>query len=465
MKNQRTKPTRVAVIGAGPMGLAAAYELAKAGCAVKIFERDDRIGGQSATMDFAGMRIERYYHFVCKPDKALFAYLDELGLTGKLRWAETKMGFYFDGTLHDWGNPIALLKFPKLGLIDKLRYGAHVMWSKQISDWRPYDKMSSTAWLKRWVGQKAYDTVWRSLFEYKFYDLQDELSAAWLGTRIKRVALSRKSLMKEELGYIVGGSEMLLSALLERIERLGGELALRTAVDEVVIDGGAVVGVRIGNAVEPFDQVVSTIPMPYLVPLLPGLPADERAKIAAIRNIAVVCVLLKLKRPFTPNFWLNINDSRIEIPGFIEYSNLNPVDGPNGASLLYAPYYMPKTRAKYGRPGQAFIEETIDAMRLIRPDWDPGEVVASAASRYEYAQTVCSPGFYDALVPMESKVKGLFMADTSHGYPEDRSISDSVGIGGQLAELARKAAAQVREGTHVQAASSVSDRWGLGRHG
>src|SRR6478752_3028946 len=105
----QTRPaTRIAVIGAGPMGLATAYELAKADHSVKIFERDDRIGGQSATMDFAGMRIERYYHFVCKPDETLFAYLDELGLRAQLRWAVTKMGFFTGGKLHDWGNPIAL---------------------------------------------------------------------------------------------------------------------------------------------------------------------------------------------------------------------------------------------------------------------------------------------------------------------------------------------------------------------
>jgi protoporphyrinogen oxidase len=440
MKHQNDRQKRIAVIGAGPMGLAAAYELAKAGHSVKIFERDDRIGGQSAMMDFAGLRIERYYHFVCKPDVTLFAYLDELGLSNRLRWATTKMGFFSGGKLHDWGNPIALLKFPGLSMVDKVRYGLHVMYSKNIKDWRKYDSMSSTDWLKRWLGPKGYDVLWRSLFEYKFYELQDNLSAAWLGTRIKRVALSRKSLMKEELGYIEGGSEVLLNAVLTRFKGLGGELALSTGIDEVVIENDAVKGVQSGGAFEPFDQVVSTIPMPYLVKLVPSLPADEKAKVAAIQNVGVVCVLLKLKKPFTPNFWLNINDPRIEIPGFIEYSNLNPVDGKHGASVIYAPYYMPKSNPKYTRDGQAFIDETIAAMKLIRPDFDPSDVLASAASRYEFAQTVCTPNFYEALVPMVSTVRGLFMADTSHGYPEDRSISDSMGIGAQLASLTQQAA-------------------------
>ena len=131
---------------------------------------------------------------------------------------------------------------------------------------------------------------------------------------------------------------------------------------------------------------------------------------------------------------MNINDERIEIPGLIEYSNLNPLDG---SAIIYAPYYMPQMHPKYRREFRAFIDETLGYMRLIRPDFDATqEVVAATASRYEFAQTVCTPGFYEALPPMKSKVKGLYMADTSHYYPEDRSISESLRIGAQLVRLA-----------------------------
>lgn len=420
------------------MGLAAAYELGKAGYAVTLFERDDRIGGMSAFVDFAGTRIERYYHFICRPDVTTFQYLREFGLIDRLHWVETKMGFYYNGTLYDWGHPFALLRFPNLGFIDKARYALHVMRAKGIRDWRPYDALSSTEWLQRWIGRRAYDVLWRSLFHYKFYEYQDQLSAAWLGTRIKRVALSRKSLFREELGYLEGGSEVLLEAVAERIQSIGGRICLRAGVEEVTIRGEGVdrrvTGLRVGGEAHAFDQVISTIPLPYLVRVMPGLPEEEKAKVAAIRNVGVVCVLLKLRRPFTRNFWMNINDPRIEIPGLIEYTNLNPLDG---SAIAYAPFYMPQTHPKYRRDFKLFIEETLGYMRLIRPDFDPAsEVVASTASRYEFAQTVCSPGFYNALPPMRSRVSGLFMADTSHYYPEDRSISESMRIGARLARLA-----------------------------
>lgn len=350
------------------------------------------------------------------------------------------MGFYFNGRLYDFGNPWALLSFPGLGLMDKLRYGLLVMRTKEVEDWRPYDAFPATQWLKQSIGERAYDVLWRSLFHYKFYDLHDQLSAAWLGTRIKRVALSRRNLFREEMGYLVGGSAALLDAMHGRVQDLGGQVHLNAGVEHVCIearDGSSrVSGITVNGEFVPFDTVISTIPLPYLVRLMPKMPADERAKVAAIKNVGVVCVLLKLKRRFTQNFWMNINDPRIEIPGLIEYTNLNPLDG---STIVYAPFYMPHTHPKYRRNFQAFIDETLSYMKLICPEFDPAsQVLASTASRYEFAQTVCSPGFFNALPPMKSTACGLYMADTSHYYPEDRSISESLRIGAKLAVMARE---------------------------
>ena len=435
MAAEEGAPIRMAVIGAGPMGLAAAAALVGKGAQVTLFERDDRLGGMSAQFDFDGTRIERYYHFVCAPDQTTFDYLRAYGLEEKLRWADTRMGFYWNGSLHDWGNPQAMLRFPGLSFLQKLRYGLHVMRAKSITDWRPYDRLTSTEWLQRWIGKPAYETMWRSLFHYKFYEHEHSLSAAWLGTRIKRVALSRKSLFQERLGYLEGGSEVLLAAMARRLEADGCSIALSSPVEAVVTsrEGRQVCGLRVGGVELPFDAVVSTVPLPHVPALVPDLPAAERAKIEAVVNVGVVCVVLKLKRPFTRNFWLNISDPRLQIPGLIEYTNLNPLDG---TSIVYAPFYMPQTHPKYDRPQQAFIDETLDCLRTIRPDFDSADVMAATCSRYRYAQTVCPPGFLEALPPMRSALSGFFMADTSYYYPEDRSISESLRTGERLAAVA-----------------------------
>ena len=415
------------------MGLVCALELLKSGHAVEIFEYDDRIGGMSASFDFDGLQIERYYHFICKPDHSLFELLRELGIEDRLRWTDTKMGFYCNGAMYRWGNPVALLAFDQLNLFDKLRYAAHVMYTKSIRDWRNLDRIGATDWLKRWLGERGYQILWERLFQLKFYEYSEQLSAAWLGTRIKRVALSRRSLMQESLGYLEGGSETLLGALRSRIESLGGHIRLRTPVNRVIVAGNKVVGIEAAGANFEFDQVLSTVPIKFVPRLAPDLPKDFVDQIEQIENIPVVCVIFKLRQRLSENFWTNICDADIEIPGIIEYSNLN---GSAGPAIVYAPFYMPKTNPKYARADEAFVEEVISYLPRINPDFCRDWVVGAHCHRYAFAQTICPPGFFKMLPSMRTPISGFYMADTAYYYPEDRSISESAKLGVKLARTA-----------------------------
>jgi protoporphyrinogen oxidase len=426
---------KFAVLGAGPMGLMAAIELLRAGHEVDLYERDDRMGGMSASFDFQGLKVERYYHFICKTDFPLFELLASLGLSDKLKWTDTKMGYFVDGKLYKWGTPFALLSFPGLGWIDKFRYALHVMVTKGVRDWSKLDKVEATAWLRKWLGDRAYDKLWKRAFELKFFEHTGNLSAAWIGTRIKRIALSRRSLMHESLGYLEGGSDTLLAAMEKELLGLGGRIHLRAGIEQVLVEGNRVAGVRVAGEARPCDAVVSTAPLPYLPALVPDFPPEFAVRIRAIQNIPVACVILKLKHAVSENFWMNISDPGIAIPGVIEYSNLNPGTR-EGEHILYAPFYMPKTHPKWAQPNEELIDEVIGYLGRLNPDFRPDWVLARHCHRYDLAQTICPPGFAAMLPPMRTPIEGLFMADTAYYYPEDRSISESVAVGSQLARLA-----------------------------
>ena len=72
---------------------------------------------------------------------------------------------------------------------------------------------------------------------------------------------------------------------------------------------------------EKFDTVINTVPLPFVTKLVPSLPKEELQKIDKLVNVAVVCVVIKLKKSISKNFWVNVNDSKMDIPGFVEYTN------------------------------------------------------------------------------------------------------------------------------------------------
>jgi protoporphyrinogen oxidase len=183
---------------------------------------------------------------------------------------------------------------------------------------------------------------------------------------------------------------------------------------------------------EAFDKVISTIPLPYIPRLMPDLPISILDRFRSINNIAVVCVIVKLRKALTGNFWLNTNDPEMDIPGLVEYSNLRPLD----QHIVYIPFYMPGEHPKFAEPDQAFLDKVRHYLKKINPALNDEDFIDIRASRYRYAQPICDPGYLDKLPPVALPVNGLWVADTSYYYPEDRGISESIDFGRKIAREA-----------------------------
>lgn len=214
------------------------------------------------------------------------------------------------------------------------------------------------------------------------------------------------------------------------IEKHGGEVRLQSPVGRVVLDAGRVVGVEVAGQLETFDKVISTIPLPYVPRLMPDLPNDVLQRFRAIKNIAVVCVVAKLRKALTGNFWLNTNDPEMDIPGLVEYTNLRPLD----QHVVYVPFYMPGEHPKFAESDQAFLDKVCRYLKKINPTLNDEDFIDLHVSRYRYAQPICEPSYLDRLPPVALPVKGLWVADTSYYYPEDRGISESIGFGRKMAK-------------------------------
>lgn len=430
---------RVAVLGAGAMGLAAAHRALALGHEVTLIEAAPEPGGMAAHFDLDDLSIERFYHFVCKSDRPTFELMQELGIGDRMRWRPTSMGYFTRGELHPWGDPVSLLRFPYLTLAQKLRYGLLMFVSTRRGHWDALEHQSARRWIERWCGRSVYEALWRPLFDLKFYEYADGISAAWLWTRIRRVGRSRRSLMQEELGCIEGGSETLVTALVDAIQARGGTILLREQATRVRTEAGRVTGVETARGFHAAEAVISTVPTPHVAALVPDLPGSWREAYARIANIGVVCVVLKLRRSVTPHFWVNVAEPGTPIPGIIEFSNLRPFA--SGEAVVYVPYYMPASNPLWSRPDAVFVAESLACLARINPSVSEGDLIASHVGRLRHAQPVCPPGFRAMLPPVRTPIEGLQIADTSFYYPEDRGIAESVRLGQAMAHAVQPAGA------------------------
>lgn len=424
---------RIVVIGSGAMGLAAAYQAAKDGHEVTVLEAAGEPGGMAAHFDLQGLSTERFYHFICKTDAATFALLKDLGIEDKLRWRTTTMGLFTHGKLFQWGTPTALLKFPHISLLSRLRYALFAFVSVRRERWDSIETESARSWITRWCGAEVYEKLWAPLFRLKFYEYADNVSAAWIWTRVKRIGRSRRSLLEEELGYLEGGSQLLVDTLVDRVQTMGGILHLNAPVTRVVSNGTQVTGVETPAGVFPADHVLCTVPTPLLNDMVPDLPENWRKKYDAIKNIGICCLVYKLRKAVTPHFWVNISDPSIEIPGIVEFSNLRPFAEDH---IVYVPYYMPVTNVKFSWTDDQLLSESFGYLQRLNPSLTQDDVRAAYVARLRYAQPICEPGFLNKIPPVQTPIAGLQIADTCFYYPEDRGISESVRYGREMAERA-----------------------------
>jgi len=213
------------------------------------------------------------------------------------------------------------------------------------------------------------------------------------------------------------------------IERAGGEIRLSSPVTHVRLEEGAVKGVESGGKFEAFDAVISTIPLPFARAVLKDLPEEILQRYAAVEYMGVACVIAKLTRQVTDKFWINIQDPDFDIPGLIEYTNLRPMQH----HIVFAPYYLPTDHPKYQDPDHVFVTKMRKHLKLVNPRLTDDDILDVRVHRYRYAQPVCPTGFGSCLPHWKLPFKGLFVADTSFYYPEDRGISESIDLARQMA--------------------------------
>ncbi|UCC78085.1 MAG: FAD-dependent oxidoreductase, partial [Anaerolineales bacterium] len=189
----------VGIVGAGITGLTAAYELGKAGHKVAVFEQASQPGGLSSTFrdDRWDWPLEKFYHHLFASDDIVLNLSRELGLGDKIFFPKPVTAIWHDGDMNAFDSPIAVLRYPYLSLVDKIRVGLVTLYLRLSSNWRPLERVTAHDWLPRYIGQHAYEALWEPLLANKFGGAYQDVNMAWFWARIHK--------RTQRLGYYVGG--------------------------------------------------------------------------------------------------------------------------------------------------------------------------------------------------------------------------------------------------------------------
>jgi protoporphyrinogen oxidase len=346
------------------------------------------------------------------------------------------MAYFVDGTLYPFLTPFELLRFRPLRFHDRIRAGVAVKLAQRMKE-EEIAPQRAAPWLKRMFGEAAYRVIWEPLMRFKFSEHADEISAAWIWARMVRLSRSRTSPWREELGYIEGGTQAILDALATDFEARGGRIVRSAPVEQILIEAGRAVGVRVGGETLLAEAVVSTVTTSRFRQLTAGLEGEYVDRLKRIPTIGIFCLFLRLERPVTPFFWVNTNDRRVPFAGMIEYTNLNPLPELGGDRILYVPQYLSADDPRYAQSDEEVLRRYTDALALINPVFDRTWVRFSAVFRDRFAQPICLTDYRTTTPGVQTPVPNLFLTDSCQLHPHDRTISGSFDLGLKAAALAQ----------------------------
>ncbi len=431
------QPRRVAIIGGGVTGLTAAYDLTRQAASpplqVTIYENGRQLGGLAA--GFRGRPgwdwpLEHFYHHLFLSDKAMLALLDELDFAHALKSYRPNTAIHIQGNNYVLDSVTRVLRFPLIPLADRLRMGMVIAYLRYhpARPWRSFDRIVADAWLKRWMGERAYAAVWEFQLQGKFGDYYRQVNLAWFWARV----YARTT----RLAYFDGGFQAFIEHLAARVQAQGAQICTDAAVGAIRarVGGGFTIEVA-GQPPADYDQVLSTVGPAAMAKLAPGLPAAYLGQLQQLQSMGAVVLTVALDRKLTADmYWISL-PKREGIPflALVEHTNMIDPSHYAGDHLLYLGDYLPPDHRYFDLTAEQLLDEFAPHLKKFNPAFDRSWVTGAWVHTAKYAQPVPPVG-YAALIPStRTPLPGLFFASMSQVYPWDRGTNYAVELGRRVA--------------------------------
>lgn len=424
---------KIAIVGAGIAGMSAAYDLAKAGHRVQIFEASHQVGGLASGFKEPhwDWSVEKYYHHWFASDAHMLGLIDELGLSEKVLFPRPFTVVNYKDQWYPFDSILQALLFPGLGWgINKLRFGLAGLFLRLTKNWQALEKVTAHAWMLRWVGKKVYQDMWEPLLIGKFGPHYQDVPMAWFWARIHA--------RTTHLGTFQGGFQAFCDEFAEILRGMRVEIHLNTAVAGISkSENGLDVSLPHGSKTG-FERLLVTTSPGLMAKLTPELPDEYLQGLLNLKHMGAMVMTLSLKHPLSEQgyYWFNLpKNAGYPFLALVEHTNYVSAENFGGEHIIYCGDYLETDHDYFELNQDQLLERFKPALKRINPKFQDDWILNTWLHRTQYAQPVPGLNHSKNIPEIETPIEGLFFASMSQVYPWDRGTNFAVEIGRRAAKI------------------------------
>ena len=406
---------KIAVIGAGPAGLTAAYEIAKTGMEVEVFEASPHVGGMCRSFELWNQVVDLGPHRFFSSDARVNKLWLEIA-EDDYRLVDRTTRIFYNNRFFDYplqpGNALA-----NLGPIEACRcLGSYLIQKCKAADGR--DTFES--WVTGRFGRRLYEIFFKTYSEKLWGIPCSQLDSDFAAQRIKKLSLGeaiknalrvsgkKHQTLVDQFAYPTGGTGMIYERLAEYVGATG-KVHLETPVKRILQEDKKITGLELVDGERrDFNHVISTMPFTTMVKGLDDVPADVRHAVEQLRFRNTILVYLNVDGvDLFPDQWIYVHASNLEVGRVTNFRNWVPdIIGSESASIIAMEYWCYEEDQRWKDSDESLIEMASKEMKATGLIGDAnildGEVV-----RVPKCYPVYSTGYKTHLDVVTDFVKGF----------------------------------------------------------
>jgi len=422
---------KIAIIGAGFTGLAAAHVLLKMGHDVTLIEKDPQPGGLAIGYkeDSWKWSLEKHYHHWFTNDEYVLSLAKEINFPVLVKRPKTSV--FIDGKTYQLDSPIAILHFPMLPLVDKIRMSAVLAFLKLNPFWKPLEKINAISFLEKTMGKKAFSMLWEPQLRNKMGEYASEISLVWFWTRIYKRTPS--------LAYPEGGFLNFAQALVKDIKEKGGKIHFNSETIAIKDTNDAEVTYknRAKTKTEKFDKVIVTLPSFLFLKIAQGLPKEYVQKLVKLRGLGATNMVLRLREQLIKDgsYWLSICEKNAPVMVVVEHTNLMDKKNFSNEHIVYVGNYPDPKSELFSLDKKDLLKKYDPLLKRINANYRKS-IIDFEVFRAPFAQPIVPTNYSKLIPPFKTPLKHVFLANIEQVYPWDRGTNYAVELGKKIAGIA-----------------------------